>query len=95
MPDYTEGTRKDVAEIKFLIHDLRVEKFINEVIHFHVTLDTDLELHGVDQAQIIHGHDLKVLKEKAVGLRKAYQDFSSAVKNFSPDRTELRAHFSF
>jgi hypothetical protein len=89
MPDYTQGTKKDVAEIKFLIHDLRVEKFINEVIHFHVTLNTDLELHGVDQAQIIHGHDLKVLKEKAVGLRKAYQDFSNAVKNFSPDRTVL------
>ena len=89
MPDYTEGTKKEVAEIKFLIHDLRVEKFINEVIHFHVTLDTDLELHGVDQAQIIHGHDLKALKDKAVGLRKAYQDFSNAVKNFSPDRTVL------
>jgi hypothetical protein len=89
MPDYTEGIKKDVAEIKFLIHDLRVEKFINEIIHFHVTLNTDLELHGIDQAQIIHGHDLKVLKEKAVGLRKAYQDFSSAVKNFSPDRTVL------
>jgi two-component sensor histidine kinase len=87
MPDYTEGIKKDVAEIKFLIHDLRVERFINEVIHFHVTLNTDLELYGIDQAQIIHSHDLNVLKEKAVSLRKAYQDFSNAVKNLSPDRT--------
>jgi len=91
MPDYTEGIKKDVAEIKFLIHDLRVERFINEVIHFHVTLNTDLELYGVDQAQILHGHDLQVLKEKAVSLRKAYQDYSNAVRNFSPDRTVLLA----
>lgn len=89
MPDYSEGIKKDVVEIKFLIHDLRVERFINEVIHFHVTLNTDLELCGVDQAQILHGHDLQVLKEKAVSLRKAFQDYSSAVRNFSPDRTVL------
>jgi len=25
MPDYTEGIKKEVAEVKFLIHDLRVE----------------------------------------------------------------------
>lgn len=89
MPDYSEGLKKDVVEIKFLIHDLRVERFINEVIHFHVTLNTDLELFGVDQAQILHGHDLQVLKEKAVSLRKAFQDYSNAVRNFSPDRTAL------
>jgi len=91
MPDYAEGAKKDVAEIKFLIHDLRVERFINEVIHFHVTLNTDLELCGVDQAQILHGQDLQVLKEKAVSLRRAYQDYSNAVRNFSPDRTVLLA----
>ena len=91
MPDYSEGIKKEVVEIKFLIHDLRVERFINEVIHFHVTLNTDLELCGVDQAQILHGHDLQVLKEKAVSLRKAFQDYSNAVRNFSPDRTVLLA----
>jgi anti-sigma regulatory factor (Ser/Thr protein kinase) len=91
MPDYSEGIKKDVVEIKFLIHDLRVERFINEVIHFHVTLNTDLELCGVDQAQVLHGHDLQVLKEKAVSLRKAFQDYSNAVRNFSPDRTVLLA----
>ncbi|HEX6975508.1 MAG TPA: ATP-binding protein, partial [Vicinamibacterales bacterium] len=69
--------------------DLRVERFINEVIHFHVTLNTDLELCGVEQAQVLHGHDLQVLKEKAVSLRKAFQDYSNAVRNFSPDRTVL------
>jgi hypothetical protein len=91
MPDYLEGIKKEVVEIKFLIHDLRVERFINEVIHFHVTLNTDLELCGVDQAQILHGQDLQVLKEKAVSLRKAFQDYSNAVRNFSPDRTVLIA----
>jgi hypothetical protein len=91
MPDYSEGIKRDVVEIKFLIHDLRVERFVNEVIHFHVTLNTDLELCGVDQAQILHGHDLQVLKEKAVSLRKAFQDYSNAVRNFSPDRTVLLA----
>lgn len=91
MPDYSEGIKKDVVEIKFLIHDLRVERFINEVIHFHVTLNTDLELCGVDQAQVLHGHDLQVLKEQAVSLRKAFQDYSNAVRNFSPDRTVLLA----
>lgn len=89
MADYKEGIKKEVAEIKFLIHDLRVERFINEVIHFHVTLDTDLEIYGIDQAQVLHGQDLEVLKAQAVRLRKAFQDYSNAVKNFSPDRTIL------
>jgi signal transduction histidine kinase len=91
MADYTEGDKKEVAEVKFLIHDLRVERFINEVIHFHVTLNTDLEIHGIEQAQILHGEDLQVLKTKAIGLRKAYQSYSNAVRNFSPDRTVLLA----
>jgi signal transduction histidine kinase len=91
MADYIEGSKKEVAEVKFLIHDLRVERFINEVIHFHVTLNTDLEIYGVEQAVILHGEDLQVLKTKAIGLRKAFQDYSSAVRNFSPDRTILLA----
>ena len=61
MADYKEGIKKEVAEIKFLIHDLRVERFINEVIHFHVTLNTDLEIYSMEQAQILHSHDLQVL----------------------------------
>jgi signal transduction histidine kinase len=89
MADYKQGTKKDVAEIKFLIHDLRVEKFINEVIHFHVTLNTDLEIYNVDQAQILHGHDLEALKAKAVSLRRAFQTYSNGVKSFSPDRTVI------
>jgi signal transduction histidine kinase len=91
MADYTEGSKKEVAEVKFLIHDLRVERFINEVIHFHATLDTDLEIYSIEQAQILHGQDLQILKAKAVSLRKAFQEYSSAVKNFSPDRTILLA----
>ena len=51
--DYKEGIKRDVAEIKFLIHDLRVERFINEIIHFHVTVNTDLEIYSLEQAQIM------------------------------------------
>ena len=87
MPDYREGTKKEVAEVKFLIHDLRVERFFNEVVHFHVTLNTDLEIYNIDQAQVLHGEDLQALKTKAVSLRKAFQDYSNAVRSFSPDRT--------
>jgi signal transduction histidine kinase len=89
--DYKEGIKKEVAEIKFLIHDLRVERFINEIIHFHVTVNTDLEIHSIEQAQILHADDLQLLKKKAVDLRRAYQDYSRAVKNFSPPETILRA----
>jgi hypothetical protein len=89
MVDYREGTKKEVAEVKFLIHDLRVERFINEVIHFHVTLNTDLEIYSIDQAKVMHGEDLQVLKEQAVSLRRAFRSYSNAVKNFSPDRTIL------
>ena len=91
MIDYQEGIKKEVAEIKFLIHDLRVERFINEVIHFHVTLNTDLEIFGINQAQVLHGEDLQDLKTKAVNLRKAFGTYSNAVKSFSPDKTVLLA----
>jgi signal transduction histidine kinase len=88
--DYTEGIKREVAEIKFLIHDLRVVRFINEIIHFHVTVNTDLEIYSIEQAQILHGEDLQALKKQAVNLRRAFQDYSSAVKNFSPDATILQ-----
>jgi len=91
MTDFRDGIKRDVAETKFLIHDLRVERFINEVIHFHVTLNTDLEIHSVDQAQVLHGEDLAELKDSAVGMRKAFADYSSAVRNFSPGETVLAA----
>ena len=91
MADYKQGSKREVAEIKFLIHDMRVERFINEVIHFHVTLNTDLEIYSIDQAQVLHGHDLDALKAKAVGLRRAFQSYSNAVKSFSPERTILLA----
>ena len=88
--DYTRGIKKEVAEIKFLIHDLRVERFINEIIHFHVTVDTDLEIHSIEQVQLLHSDDLQILKKKAVDLRRAFQDYSRAVKNFSPSETVLK-----
>ena len=89
MVDYEKGLKREVAEVKFLIHDLRVEKFINEVIHFHVTLDTELELHDIEQAQILHGEDLQELKSRALDARRGYQVYCNAVKNFSPDKTIL------
>jgi hypothetical protein len=89
--DAKEDLKDEVAEIKFLIHDLRVESFINEVIHFHVTVNTDLEIYNIDQAQAIHGEDLQELKSRAAGQRKALQRYRNAVTNFSPDKTILEA----
>ena len=89
MPDYTEGIKKEVAETKFLIHDLRVEGFLNEILHYHVTLNTDLEIYNIAQAQVLHAADVQDLKVKFGVMRKALQDYSNAVKSFSPDRTVL------
>ena len=89
LPDYREGIKKDVAEIKFLIHDLRVEGFFNEILHYHVTLNTDLEIYNIEQAQVLHGADVQEMKSKLGTLRRAFQDYSNAVKSFSPDRTIL------
>jgi hypothetical protein len=89
MPDYREGIKKDVAEIKFLIHDLRVEGFFNDILHYQVTLNTDLEIYNIEQAQVLHGADVQELKSKLGAARKAFQDYSNAVKSFSPDRTVL------
>jgi signal transduction histidine kinase len=89
MPDYAQGIKKEVAEIKFLIHDLRVERFVNEILHYHVTLNTDLEIYNIGQAQVLHDADVQELKAKLGALRRTYQDYSNAVKSFSPDRTIL------
>ncbi len=91
MADFQSGLKKDVAELKFLIHDLRVEKFINDVIHFHVTLNTDLEIYDVEQVAQIHGEDLHELKTKAQAQRRALQVYSSAVRHFSPPETIISA----
>jgi len=91
MVGHLEGLKRDVTEIKFLIHDLRVENFINEVIHFHATVNTDLELHNAEQAKAYHSEDLQELKNKAVIQRMALQRYNNAVKSFSPDETILTA----
>jgi len=91
MTDFQTGLKKEVAEIKFLIHDMRVEKFINDVIHFHVTLNTDLEIYDVEQVAQLHGEDLLELKTKAQAQRRALQVYSSAVKHFSPPETIISA----
>jgi hypothetical protein len=91
MTEPANAIKNEVSEIKFLIHDLRVESFINEVIHYHVTVDTDLEIYSIAQAQAIHGEDLQELKAKAVRQRKALQEYTNAVKSFSPDKTILGA----
>ena len=89
MPDYKEGIKKDVAEIKFLIHDLRVEGFFNEILHYHVTLNTDLEIYNIEQARVLHEADVQELKSKLRALRRAFLDYSNAVRSFSPDQTVL------
>jgi Histidine kinase-, DNA gyrase B-, and HSP90-like ATPase len=89
MGDYGGGLKREVAEVKFLIHDLRVERFINEVIHFHVTLNVDLEIHGVDTAKAFHEDDVNELRSRAIEVRKSLQSYSNAVKSFSPDQTVL------
>ncbi len=89
LPDYGDGIKKEVAEVKFLIHDLRVEGFFNDILHYHVTLNTDLEIYNIEQAQVLHDADVQELKLKLGALRRAYQDYSNAVKSFSPDRTIL------
>lgn len=89
MPDYKQGIKKDVSEIKFLIHDLRVERFIDEVIHFHVALDTDLQLYGIVDPLVITGDDLRKLRVRAVSLRLAFESYSEAVRRFAPPETVL------
>lgn len=89
MPDYREGIKKDIAEIKFLIHDLRVEGFFNEILHYHVTLNTDLEIYNIEQAQVLHAADVQELKSKLGAARRAFQDYSNAVRSFSPEQTVL------
>ena len=89
MPDYREGIKKEVAEIKFLIHDLRVEGFFNEILHYHVTLNTDLEIYNIEQAHVLHGADVQELKSRLATARRAFQDYSNAVKSLSPDPTVL------
>jgi hypothetical protein len=89
MVEHPEGLKRSVTEIKFLIHDLRVEKFINEVIHFHATVNTDLEIHNTGQAQARHDEDLQELKNKAVTQRKALDDYNDAVQSFAADEDIL------
>jgi len=89
MVENPESLKRSVAEIKFLIHDLRVESFINEVIHFHATVNTDLEIHNIEQAQAHHDEDLQELKAKAVTQRRALDKYTEAVKGFAADEDIL------
>src|SRR5512140_735745 len=89
MSEDLQGIKRDVAEVKFLIHDLRVESFINEVIHYHVTVNTDLEVYNIRQAQAIHAEDVQELKTRALNQRQKLHEYANAVKSFSPDRTIL------
>jgi signal transduction histidine kinase len=82
-PDHTQGIKRDVAEAKFLIHDLRVERFIDEVIHFHVALDTDLELYAIKDLDVPTGDDLVALRARAAELRVAFNEYSDAVRGFA------------
>ena len=93
MGGYKEGLKRKVAEYKFLIHDLRVEKFVNDIVHFHVTLNTDLEIYNIEQAQALHSEDLHELKMLASEMRKSVQMYSNAVRSFSPDEKIIAVPF--
>ena len=80
MSDFEEGTKKEIAEVKFLIHDLRVERSVNEIVHYHVTLDADLELYDIEQVRELHAEDMAELRRQAVSLRKADKDYENAVR---------------
>jgi hypothetical protein len=54
-----------------------------------VTVNTDLEVYNVRQAQAIHAEDVQELKTRALNQRKKLQEYSNAVKSFSPDQTIL------
>jgi hypothetical protein len=87
MPDHVQGVKRDVAEVKFLIHDLRVERFIDEVIHFHVALDTDLELYAITDLDLPTGDDLLALRARAAELRAVFNQYEEAVREFAaPER---------
>jgi hypothetical protein len=89
MPDHLQGIKRDVAEVKFLIHDLRVERFIDEVIHFHVALDTDLELYGIKDLDVPTGDDVLALRAKAADFRAVIKEYEEAVRSFSPPERVL------
>jgi hypothetical protein len=87
MPDREQGIKRDVDEVKFLIHDLRVERFIDEVIHFHVALDTDLELYAITDLDLPTGDDLLALRARAAELRAVFNEYEDSVRGFAdPDR---------
>ena len=87
--DYASGLKKNVAETKFLIHDLRVQWFFNEIIYYHVTLTTELEIYSVEEAG--HGADLAELKAKAREVRSRHKDYAEVVKVHAPGETVLIA----
>jgi len=89
MPDHLQGIKRDVAEVKFLIHDLRVERFIDEVIHFHVALDTDLELYAITDLDLPTGDDLLALRARAAELRAVINRYEEAVRSFAPPESVL------
>jgi signal transduction histidine kinase len=87
MPDREQGIKRDVDEVKFLIHDLRVERFIDEVIHFHVALDTDLELYAITDLDVPTGDDLRALRAQAAELRVVFNEYEESVRGFAdPER---------
>ena len=98
IPDYREGIKKDVAEIKFLIHDLRVEGFFNDILHYQVTLNTDLEIYNIEQAQVLHGADVGAevqaprRAQGAPGLLECGEELLAGPDGPAPRQTLRRHH---
>lgn len=91
MSDFAQGIKRDVSEVKFLIHDLRVERFIDEVIHFHVSLDTDLQLYGLADFLAGTSDYLPQLRARAVRLHTALETYHTMVRGLAPPEDILAA----
>lgn len=91
MSDFAQGIKRDVSEVKFLIHDLRVERFIDEVIHFHVSLDTDLQLYGLADFLAVTTDYLPQLRARAVRLHTALETYNALVEGLAAPEDILAA----
>jgi len=76
---------KQAAEIKFFIHDLRVEKFFHRLIAIHERLIAAYEEEGLEDVRQRHQDYLDRLKRAQQKGRAARETYEVAVKGFAGD----------
>ncbi len=74
---------KRVAEIKFFIHDLRVEKFFHQLVAIHKRLIAAYEEEGLDEVRAQHQGYLDRLTASLEATREAREAYEIAVKGFA------------